>query len=499
MVMIPSLKTYCELADQQPVVPCWYELPADLETPLSVFLKLRQPGPAYLLESVERGEVVGRYSILGTSPRPLLRAQGDHLEIHDPLLDEVRRQSRGDQDVLSCLQDLMRPLQHNTLSQLPSFWGGAVGYLSYDCIRQWEHLGAGPPDDLNLPEAHFLLSGEGVVFDHVRQRMVLYVATYPGADRQASYEAARAALERMRQRLRQPLDPPKAPLATSPPQERFNRSREDYEAAVRKAQDYIAQGEIFQIVLSQRLDRTTHCDAISLYRALRLKNPSPYMVFLDFGDYQLIGASPEMLVRLEGNKATNRPIAGTRPRGHDSRQDEQLQKELLADPKERAEHIMLVDLGRNDLGRVSRFGSVEVPQFMQVELFSHVMHIVSRVESELAPERDGFDLLRSAFPAGTVSGAPKVRAMQILDELEPTRRGIYAGAVGVLSFTGDVNTCIGIRTMVKCGDTLHLQAGAGIVADSQPEREYQETLDKLAGLRAAVELAESGWLHGGEP
>ena len=491
-----TLEDYAKAAAEQPVVPFWCELPADLETPLSVFLKLRQEGPAYLLESVERGEVVGRYSILGTAPTPLLRCEGDTVEY---LRDDAQVvEPRGDRDALEWLRSLMKPMEHAAAPGLPSFWGGAVGFLGYDLIRQWEPVGVGPVDDLKLPQAHFLLSREGVVFDHVSQRMYLYVATYPKRGVQQEYDFAQERLRSMRQRLGQPLTPPQA-AAQTPTEgvESFNRSQQDYEAAVVRAQEAIAQGEIFQIVLSQRLHRTTSCDAVSLYRALRLCNPSPYMVLLDFGEYQLIGASPEMLVRLVGNRATTRPIAGTRPRGADRRADEALETELLADPKECAEHVMLVDLGRNDLGRVSRYGSVEVPQFMQVERFSHVMHIVSRVESELADGRDGFDLIRSAFPAGTVSGAPKLRAMQLLDQMEPTGRGLYAGAVGMFSFSGDVNTCITIRTMVKRGENLYLQAGAGIVADSEPTKEYEETLAKLAGLRSAVEMAEGGWLHGG--
>lgn len=489
--MTPCLDEYLAAAASQPVVPCWCELPADLETPLSVFLKLRQEGPAYLLESVERGEVVGRYSILGTSPTFLLRCDKDQVETARGV------EPRGERDALEWLRSLMAPMNQVKAQGLPSFWGGAVGYLSYDAIRQWQPLGEGPVDDLGLPEAHFLLSREGVVFDHARQRMFLYVATYPERGAEGEYELAQQRLQEMRRRLAMPLTPPEAPPKMAG-QESFNRTREDFEAAVVRAQEAIAQGEVFQMVLSQRLHRTTSCDAVSLYRALRLCNPSPYMVLLDFGDYQLIGASPEMLVRLEGQRCTTRPIAGTRPRGSDDKADEALEIELLEDPKERAEHVMLVDLGRNDLGRVSRYGSVEVPQFMQVERFSHVMHIVSRVESEILPGKDGYDLIRSAFPAGTVSGAPKLRAMQLLDGMEPTRRGIYAGAVGVFSFSGDVNTCITIRTMLKRGNDLYLQAGAGIVADSEPSKEYEETLAKLAGLRSAVEMAEGGWLHGGE-
>ncbi|MCW5872804.1 MAG: chorismate-binding protein, partial [Candidatus Eremiobacteraeota bacterium] len=385
--MTPCLDEYLAAAASQPVVPCWCELPADLETPLSVFLKLRQEGPAYLLESVERGEVVGRYSILGTSPTFLLRCDKGQVETAKGV------EPRGERDALEWLRSLMAPMHQVKAQGLPSFWGGAVGYLSYDAIRQWQPLGEGPLDDLGLPEAHFLLSREGVVFDHARQRMFLYVATYPERGPENEYRLAQQRLQEMRRRLSLPLEPPQAQPKMAG-QESFNRTRADFEAAVVRAQEAIAQGEVFQMVLSQRLHRTTSCDAVSLYRALRLCNPSPYMVLLDFGEYQLIGASPEMLVRLEGQRCTTRPIAGTRPRGSDDKADEALEVELLEDPKERAEHVMLVDLGRNDLGRVSRYGSVEVPQFMQVERFSHVMHIVSRVESELSPGQDGYDLIR---------------------------------------------------------------------------------------------------------
>jgi anthranilate synthase component 1 len=492
----PSRADYLERARAgAKVLPCWVELPADLETPLSVFLKLRQPGPAYLLESVERGEIVGRYSILGTSPRPLLTCQADQVSWSQGSSE------RGEEDAIAWLRKAMQefsqsPEERDAASPLPSFWGGAVGYLAYDAVRQWEPVGPAPKDSLHLPEAHFLLSREGVIFDHARQRMFLVITTFPQQGAEQEYAAAQEALKSMRERLLQPLDPLQAPPFSSKP-ERYQRSQEDFEAAVLTAQEAIAQGEVFQLVISQRVERDTECDALSLYRALRLCNPSPYMVFLDFGEYQLIGASPEMLVRLEGRRATTRPIAGTRPRHSDDRTDQLLEQELLADPKERAEHVMLVDLGRNDLGRVSRYGSVEIPQFMQVERFSHVMHIVSRVESELRPDCDGLDLLRAAFPAGTVSGAPKIRAMQLLDQLEPESRSFYAGAVGMLGFSGDLNTCISIRTMLKRGQTLYLQAGAGIVADSLPDKEYEETLAKLAGLRSAIDLAESGWLDGG--
>ena len=488
----PTPGEFARLSGQYGMVPCWLELPADLETPLSVFLKLRGDGPSFLLESVEGGEVAARYSILGTRPMPLLRCWNDRVEYWDGKC--LREESRGDLDALDWLRKVMAPWRRPDEDGLPPFWGGAVGYLAYDAIRGWERLGTAPSDDLELPDAHYLLSHEGVVFDHVRQRMFLYSICFSQAE--ADYVETRRRLEAMREQLARPLQVPSSEAASAG-EVRSNRTQADFESAVQQAQQAIAAGEVFQMVLSQRLEQTTSCDAVTLYRALRLTNPSPYMMLLDFGSYQLIGASPEMLVRLQDGMATTRPIAGTRRRGENEAEDLALEQELLADPKERAEHVMLVDLGRNDVGRVSEFGSVSVPQFLQVERFSSVMHLVSRVQGKLSLPHDGLDLLRAAFPAGTVSGAPKIRAMQLIDTLEPTRRGPYAGSVGMLSFAGDVNTCITIRTMLKIGERLLMQAGAGIVADSDPTREYQETLDKLGGLRRAVELAQSGWLQGG--
>ena len=451
------------------------ELPADLETPLSLYLKLRGSGPSFLFESVEKGESTGRFSFLG-------RAPGRFFEVQDG--------QPG--DPFKALQDKMAPYQAVNLEGLPSFWGGAVGFFGYDVIRRIENIGEQPADELGLPDALFIQSRHSVLFDHVRQKMFVVVAVETTGDAEADYSAGCKELEDLIGSLQKPLDyrPPSSPTTPAPKRESFNRSREDYEAAVDRAKEHIRAGDIFQIVISQRCQRQTWTDHISIYRALRITNPSPYMFLLDFEDFQLVGSSPEMLVKLENGMAETHPIAGTRRRGKNSEEDRELSEDLLADPKERAEHVMLVDLGRNDLGRVCRYGSVTVPRFMEVEMFSHVIHLVSKVEGELQPELSGFDLTRACFPAGTVSGAPKIRAMELLDELEPTKRGPYSGAVGYFSYWGATDTCIAIRTLIKKGENLYIQAGAGIVADSVPAKEYEETLAKLAALRGAVDLAE---------
>ncbi len=470
----PTPELFAELSQQGFVVPVYRELPADLETPLSVFLKLRRAGqPAFLLESVEKGKSVGRYSFLGTDLSLLLR---------------MEKCDQG--DPLEQLRSKMAEYKASPLPGLYGFWGGAVGFLGYDAIRRFEPVGEGQADDLGLPEALFYLCRQSVLFDHLAQRMYAVVAVSPGG----SYEEAVRELEDLGRRLKEPLAfvPRNAPVPD--PDEHENQTREEYMHGVERIREHIAAGDIFQAVLSRRLDRRTSADPVNLYRALRILNPSPYMFFLDFVDYQLVGSSPEALVKLNGQEAETHPIAGTRPRGRDGEHDRALEEELLADPKERAEHVMLVDLGRNDLGRVCRYGSVHVPQFMEVERFSHVMHIVSRVKGELRDDLDGYDLVKAAFPAGTVSGAPKIRAMQILDQLEPTRRGVYAGAVGYFGFWGNLDTCIAIRTLLFRGDRVYLQAGAGIVADSDPATEYQETVAKLEALKRALEMAEGDML-----
>jgi anthranilate synthase component 1 len=418
--------------------------------------------------------------------------------------DGHRQQTRtlaADEDPLDALADLLRPYQPtaalaDVAPDLPYFHGGAVGYVGYDFVRFIERLPATAHDDRGLPDAHLLIAETLVAFDHVRHRLVLLTnaLTPPGADLDLAYDDALGRLAALKARLRAPLID-HAPPGRNGRETTCNLSRDAYEDAVRRAKEHIAAGDIFQVVLSRRLERETAAAPFTIYRALRRVNPSPYMFYLDLGGEpatRLIGSSPEMLVRLQGRQAEVRPIAGTRPRGRDAVEDQALTEELLADPKERAEHVMLVDLGRNDLGRVCDFGSVTVPELITVERYSHVIHLVSRVSGRLRDDVDGYDLLRATFPAGTVSGAPKVRAMEIIEALEGTRRGPYAGAVGYLGFNGNLDTCIAIRTIVMQDDVAHLQAGAGIVADSDPSREWEETGHKAHALNTAIEMAEEG-------
>lgn len=473
------------------------ELPADLETPVSAFLKLGKSPPSFLLESVERGEQLGRYSFIGTDP---------YLTVQTSRTEGLVRHEQGTNkitlgtpphgpDPLHLVQSLLAQRKVAKVPELPAFFGGAVGYLAYDAVRFFEKLPQCPSNELNLPDSTFLFSDTLAIFDHVKHKMKI-VSNVRGDDGDAT--ARHEASERVDKVIADlssslPSKPPfRFPTSakTAAPLE-SNLTRSQFADRVRAAKEYILGGDIFQVVLSQRLRRRTSADSFSIYRALRMLNPSPYMFYFNFGDFQLIGSSPEMLVKLEGNQAETRPIAGTRPRGKNDEEDKAIIADLLADPKERAEHTMLVDLGRNDIGRVSRFGSVSVPLFMGIEKYSHVTHIVSSVIGELRPEYDAFDLLRACFPAGTLSGAPKVRSMEIINELEGTERGPYGGAVGYFGFDGNMDTCITIRTIVMIGDTVYLQGGAGIVADSDPMREYDETLSKVQVLEDAVRLAES--------
>ena len=382
-----------------------------------------------------------------------------------------------------------RPVE---LPGLPRFTGGAVGYWGYDTVRFIERLPATAPDDRpELPDAAFLFADNLVIFDHVRHRLLVLANARLEGDLTAAYAEAVARIEGVVSRLRQPLRvPPLENVASGAPWE-SNVPQAEFEARVRRAKEYIAAGDIFQVVLSQRLRRNTRADALTIYRALRMLNPSPYMFLLEMpGDVRLIGSSPEMHVRLEGRRAFLHPIAGTRWRGATPEEDARLAEELLADPKERAEHIMLVDLGRNDLGRVCQYNTVRMEELMVVERYSHVMHIVSDVRGQLKPGQDAFDLIRATFPAGTVSGAPKVRAMEIIDELETTRRGVYAGIIGYIGYDGTMDSCIAIRTVVMRGDRVYIQAGGGIVADSDPQREYEESWNKAKALAEAVSYAE---------
>lgn len=480
------------------VYPIVRELAADIETPISVYLKLRGLGPSFLLESVEGGEHLARYSMIGVQPRALLRAWRDRITLEEE--GRWREFSAQGQDVLDVLRDYLPSYPAALPEGLPRFTGGAAGYMGYDLVRSFERLPEIAPDTLRLPEAVFLVCDRLAVYDHVKHRLLLVAHARSADPADPSRREAEAALDELAARLRRPLSA--VPVATAAPAEDVSASafsRAAYEEAVRRAKEYIAAGDIFQVVLSRRSRKRTAAQPFAIYRALRRVNPSPYMFYFELPDgLRLIGSSPEVLVRLDRGEVESRPLAGTRPRGATAEEDRALEAELLADPKERAEHVMLVDLARNDLGRVCRYGAVTTPVLLEVERYSHVMHIVSDVRGDLAPGKDAFDVLRACFPAGTVSGAPKVRAMEIIEELEPERRGPYAGAVGYFDFSGNMDTCIAIRTIVMQGDVAYLQAGAGLVADSDPAREYEETENKLRALSQALFLAEQEMMSKGE-
>ncbi|MEA3407838.1 MAG: anthranilate synthase component I [Chloroflexota bacterium] len=491
-MMATLAKSAISNRELQPVIR---DLPADVDTPISVYLKLRGLGSSFLLESVEGGEHLARYSMIGTQPRAILRSWGDRV-----VLEEEGRWEEfalGEEDILDVLRAYLPTYASDRQGGLPRFTGGAVGYMGYDLVRSFERLPESAPDTLELPEAVFLISDRLVIYDHARHCLLAIAHADPSDT--GSVREAEAALDEMVARLKRPLPTPRASArdASETEEKEFTSafSREEFEGAVRKTKEYIAAGDIFQAVISRRIHRGTEAQPLDVYRALRRVNPSPYMFYLELPDgLRLIGSSPEVLVRLDRGTAETRPLAGTRRRGETVEEDEDLAKELLADPKERAEHVMLVDLARNDLGRVCRFGTVSTPTMMEIERYSHVMHIVSEVRGELEDSKDAFDLLRACFPAGTVSGAPKVRAMEIIEELEPERRGPYAGAVGYFGFSGNMDTCITIRTIVMQGKEVYLQAGAGIVADSDPAREFEETNNKLRALSQALLLAERGEL-----
>jgi anthranilate synthase component 1 len=464
------------------------ELPADLDTPISTYLKCRGHGPSFLLESVEGGERIARYSFIGLSPYASYVASGNNVIKHaNGASQETHLPS--DHDITGYLQSEIAPFRTVPIAGLPRFIGGLAGYHGFETVRSFEPRLDPLMKNAGLPDAIYLLCDTIIAFDHIRRSNFLIANVLDGDG-----PAAQNKLDRLEQALRSPLTPPVIqPGAHS--ETHSNMDKAEFEAMVRKAKEYIAAGDIFQVVLSQRFTRTTTAEPFAIYRALRRLNPSPYMFFFDFAGlvdspFYLLGASPEMFVRLEGGKATLRPIAGTRPRGASPEADQALVDELLADPKEKAEHIMLVDLGRNDLGRVSKYGSVQVSELFTIEKYSHVMHIASNVEGRLRSGKTAFDLVRAAFPAGTVSGAPKVRAMEIIAELEPDGRGPYAGMVGYFGFDGAMDSCLAIRTMLGYGNTVSVQAGAGIVADSDPAAEYQETVNKARAVMKAIDAAE---------
>lgn len=503
----PTLSEIKKRKSEGNLIPIFRELPADLETPVSVYLKLRarQEGPSFLLESVEKGEQVGRYSFIGVHPPMSVTAWGDSVTV-GAAGGAVLEEQKGDPFVI--VQQMLEERKLISVPGLPGFSGGAVGYFGYDMVRFIEKLPTTASRDLELPDMALLFTDNLVVFDHVRHRLLVIANMRIEPDLRAAYADAIARIDKIVADLRQPLIPPTTPDCRSGADWDSNFTQVEHEANVLAAKEYIAAGDIFQVVLSQRLSRQTDAEPFTIYRALRMLNPSPYMYFLDFNavaglhnglkddrtpePLYIIGASPEMHVRLEDDEAYLHPIAGTRWRGQTQEEDDALADELLNDPKERAEHVMLVDLGRNDLGRVCQYGTVSVPTMMAIERYSHVMHIVSDVRGKIRPEHDAFSLLKATLPAGTLSGAPKVRAMEIIEELEGTRRATYGGAVGYIAYDGTMDTCITIRTIAMQGKTCYLQAGGGIVADSDPTAEYQECYNKAKALSAAVELAECG-------
>ena len=493
--VLPEREEVLRLFERGDLVPVYRTLLADLETPVSVYLKLEQTGNvSFLLESVEGGEQVGRYSFLGVNPKAVISVKNNIVTLTKDG-ETTSRDLAPNEDPLDAVEAEFKHYNPVTLEGLPRFVGGAVGFLAYDVVRYFERLPQTATSELDVPDVAFMLIDTLVIFDHAKHQLMVLANAHNIGDPEAAYDDALRRIERIVEALRQPLPLIEESHGVSGDEMRSNLTQAQFEENVLRAKEYIAAGDAFQIVLSQRFSRKTTASPLTIYRALRATNPSPYMFFLHFSDdFVLIGASPEMMVRLEDGIATNRPIAGSRPRGSNQAEDNRLAEELLADPKERAEHIMLVDLGRNDLGRVCEYGSVKVTDLMYIERYSQIIHIVSNVEGKLRPGMTAFDLLRATFPAGTLSGAPKVRAMEIIEELEGTRRGPYGGAVGYFSFDGSMDTCITIRAALMQGDTISVQAGAGLVADSVPANEYQESINKAKALMLAVKRAEQGLL-----
>jgi len=471
----PSLEEVKKLARDGNLVPVYREIVADMETPVSAFLKVGRGRYSFLLESVEGGQRQARYSFIGTEPeKTIIIHSGDQIGPLQAVKDEL---------------DKYKQVQ---VYGLPVLCGGAIGYLSYETSARFEELPSPGNDPLGLPEAVFMIANTLLVFDHVTHKAIIVSNAHIEGDVEDAYAEAVNRIDELAQRLTAPLHDPVIPPGTGNTQRiQSNFSQQDFEDCVDRAREYITAGESIQVVLSQRLSMQTAADPFDIYRALRSINPSPYMYFLRLGDFDIVGASPETLVRVEDGMVTIRPLAGTRRRGEDHLEDAALADELLHDEKERAEHIMLVDLGRNDIGRISKPGTVEVSDLMEIERYSHVMHMVTNVQGGLRDECNAFDALRACFPAGTVSGAPKIRAMQIIAELEPDKRGPYAGAIGYFSHTGNMDMAIAIRTMVIRDGIAHVQAGCGVVYDSVPQREYQETLSKARALLKAIEQAEN--------
>lgn len=487
-----SKTEFVKVAKRHNLVPVYREVVADTETPVSAFMKLKTDGYAFLLESAESGERFGRYSFLGTDPSLIVTAKNGIVTVADAG-GEVRS-SRRMKDPLEAVKEVMSAYSPATIDGLPLFFGGAVGYISYDAVRYFEDIPDDTEDDLGFPDMVFMLADTLFVFDHLKHRIAAVANAHVNGDAGKAYDLAVTKIEAMLDALKtpgaavRPLAFGSAPLAKKPAS---TFTEDGFRDIVSTARERIIDGDILQVVLSQRFSTDVQAAAFDIYRSLRTVNPAPYMYYLSLKDFQIAGSSPEPLVRLEGDTVMTRPIAGTRSRGADAEENARLEEELLGDDKEKAEHIMLVDLGRNDLGRVCRPGTVRVDEMMEIERCSHVMHMVSTVCGRLDEEKDAFDAIRACFPAGTVSGAPKVKAMEIIDELEPTRRGPYAGAVGYFGYAGNMDTCITIRTIVVKEGSAYFQAGAGIVYDSEPSFEYRETGHKARALLEAIAMAEA--------
>jgi anthranilate synthase component I len=488
----PDFKEFSRLGRESTLIPVVKSVSADLLTPVSAFLAIAADEPyAFLLESVERGEQIGRYTFLGIRPYMRVRSQAGAVEVQ-----RGRQRSAQDGNIFEVVKQLLRAHRPAAVPGLPPFTAGAVGYFAYDIVRQLENIGDHAKDDLSLPDAELMFFDRLLAFDHLRHQIhIVAAADVSRDDPKRAYDRAVRDIGALEKKLANGLRPglwrKHAKAKAGKLKIHAGTSRDRFLRSVERCKEYIAAGDIFQVVLSQRLDFTPDVAPFDLYRALRQVNPSPYLYFLRMGDTHILGSSPEMLVRVTGRKLEYRPIAGTHPRGRDEAEDRRLEEQMRTDEKERAEHVMLVDLGRNDLGRVSEYGSVKVRDLMYVERYSHVMHLVSALEGTLRKDLSALDAFAACFPAGTLSGAPKVRAMQIIEELEPTRRGIYGGSVLYADFAGNLDSCIGIRTLLMQGKHAYLQAGAGIVADSNPASEFEESMNKAQALLRAVDMARN--------
>ena len=498
----PSKQEFIKLAKKANLIPVYKEILADTLTPVSAFQKIGK-GYSYLLESVEGREKIARFSFIGTEPSVILKSKGNSIEVNK----KKRVEKYFADEPLKEIEKILNNFKAAEIKGLPRFSGGLVGYMGYDMVRFFERLPDKNPDDLQIPDSVFMMADSLVIFDHSTHKVKIVVNAYlvkgdpvpqgyraGGRRAEKTYDKAVKKVEEIIKKLNAPEKKKKIKTKAKKHKIESNFTKKEFEDLVKKAKEYIKAGDIIQVVPSQRFHTKLNCEPFDVYRALRSLNPSPYMYYLNFDDLQIVGSSPELLVRCESGIVETRPIAGTRPRGRSEAEDKKLEKELLADVKERAEHVMLVDLGRNDIGRVCRPGSVRVTDFMFIEKYSHVMHIVSNCRGILSKDKNAFDVLRACFPAGTVSGAPKVRAMEIIDELENTKRSYYAGAVGYFSFSGNMDTCITIRTMLVKGKDAFIQSGGGIVADSIPSKEYQETVNKAKAMIKAIEIAEQGLL-----